>query len=33
MDEIIYEEFKGTGNMEIHLIAGCLKGAYSRYRP
>ena len=23
MDEVIYEEFKGTGNMELHLIAPC----------
>ncbi len=31
MDEVIYEEFKGTGNMELHLwIAGLPRSASSR---
>ncbi len=25
MDEVIYEEFKGTGNMELHLSRRSLK--------
>ncbi len=29
MDEVIYQEFKGTGNMELHLKEGCQKNAYS----
>ncbi len=30
MDEVIYEEFKGTGNMELHLSRKSLKNASSR---
>ena len=30
MDEVIYEEFKGTGNMELHLDAGWRNAASSR---
>ncbi len=30
MDEVIYEEFKGTGNMELHLSVRSLKNASSR---
>ena len=30
MDEVIYEEFKGTGNMEIHLEQISLKKEYSQ---
>ena len=30
MDDVIYEEFKGTGNMELHLPASCKNGASSR---
>ena len=32
MDDMIYEEFKGTGNMEVHLDESCLRSAYSRNR-
>lgn len=32
MDEVIYEEFKGTGNMELHLSRKSLKNASSGYR-
>ena len=30
MDDVIYEEFKGTGNMELHSRASCRSGASSR---
>ncbi len=30
MDEVIYEEFKGTGNMELHLAARSPRSASSR---
>ena len=41
MDEVIYEEFKGTGNMELHLdrrlaerrIFPAIDVARSRYSP
>ena len=29
MDDVIYEEFKGTGNQEITLIVALLRNAYS----
>ncbi len=28
MDEVIYEEFKGTGNMEIHLSRNIAKDVF-----
>jgi len=29
MDEVIFEEFKGTGNMEVVLIGRCLTGGFT----
>jgi len=28
MDEVIYEEFKGTGNMELHLSRALAEAVY-----
>ena len=35
MDDVIYEEFKGTGNLELHLIESYQKNVFScnRYKP
>lgn len=30
MDEVIYEEFKGTGNMELHLSRKIAENEYSQ---
>jgi Transcription termination factor len=30
MDELIFEEFKGTGNMELHLDRGCRRKEFIR---
>ncbi len=32
MDEVIYEEFKGTGNMELHSLVRLLKTRLPGYR-
>ena len=29
MDDVIYEEFKGTGNMEIHMESRSQKNAFT----
>lgn len=30
MDDVIFEEFKGTGNMEVHLDRKLQKNVYSQ---